>query len=115
MGASLAGLLILGLMLSAAVVMWRVDLVGALLNRSATHDAIQLEGEQARTLLDITATGFDTTDSTISATIKNDGATSVPVSSFSDMDVVVRYDAAAQAPLRLTYTATDPSPGRPVD
>jgi len=110
MGSSLAGLLILAVLLTASLMIWRVNLVGNVVIQSASKGALQLEGERARTVPNMVTASANRNNNTLAVTLQNDGATSVPVSGFPDMDVVVIYDLAAQTPLRLTYTATNPPP-----
>ena len=47
MGTSLAGLLILAVLLTASLGIWRVSLGGNVLIHSATKSATELEGERA--------------------------------------------------------------------
>ena len=110
MGSSLAGLLILAVLLSASLMIWRVNLSGNDLVSSASKNALQLEGDRARTVPSITTAKGDRNNNTLTVTVKNEGATSAAVSDFDKMDLVVFYDASAQNPVRLTYTATNPPP-----
>ena len=106
MGASLAGLLILAVMLSASIAIWRVTLAGDVGIQSATKAATQLAGEQARTIPNITAAAGNGNTNALSVTVKNDGATSVAVSSLPSMDVIVIYVSGAQAATDLLRLET---------
>ncbi len=110
MGTSIAGLLILALVFTASLAIWQVNLSGNTLIQGATKSATKLEGERARAIPSITTAKGETHNNTLSVTVKNDRVTSVPVSDFDKMDLVVLYDSAAQPPVRLTYTATNPPP-----
>lgn len=110
MATSLAGILILAVFFTGTVMLWRANLAGTAIVASANLSAIQIDGEQTRTVPSITTSKANRNSNTLAVTVLNDGATSVPVSDFSKMDVVVAYDAGAQAPVRLTYTATNPPP-----
>ena len=50
MGSSLAGHLILAVLLTASLIIWMVNLTG----NTLIHSATQLEGERARTIASIT-------------------------------------------------------------
>ncbi|MBC8281730.1 MAG: hypothetical protein H8E48_13175 [Chloroflexi bacterium] len=110
MGSSLAGLLILAVLLTASLMIWRVNLSGNDLVSSASRNALQLEGERARTVPSITSAKGDRNNNPLAVTVKNDGATSAAASDFDKMDLVVFYDSAAQPPVRLTYTSNNPPP-----
>lgn len=110
MGAALAGLLILSLMLTSSMMFWRVSLVGNDRMSTAQKQMIELKGEQARTILNITTAAGNRNNDTLSVSVKNDGATSVALTDFSKMEVIVIYDGATPAATRFTYTATDPPP-----
>ena len=110
MGAALAGLLILSLMLTSSMMFWRVSLVGNDRMSTAQKQMIELKGEQARTDLNITTAAGNRNNDTLSVSVKNDGATSLALTDFSKMEVIVIYDGATPAPTRFTYTATDPPP-----
>ena len=96
--------------MTASLGIWRVSLGGNALIHSATKSATELEGERARTVPSITTAKGDRNNNTLSVTVKNDGATAAPASDFDKMDIIVIYDSAAQAPVRLTYTTTNPPP-----
>ena len=110
MGSSLAGLLILALLLTGSLMILRVTMDGNTRIHIESTAASQREGERARTVASITTARGDRNNNSLSVTVKNDGATSATVSEFDDMDVVVFYDSAAQLPVRLTYTTTYPPP-----
>ena len=110
MGTALAGLLILSVMLTGAFMFWRVDLLGNDLFGNAKKAATKLQGEQVRTILSITTAAANRNNNTLAMSVKNDGATSVGVSEFPKMDLIVIFDGAVQAPLRLSYTESSPPP-----
>ncbi len=59
MGSTLAGLIILGVLLTGSFVLWRVNLVGNILVHGANRDALQLEGAKVRTVPSITTVKRD--------------------------------------------------------
>ena len=94
--------------MTASLGIWRVSLGGNVLIHSATKSATELEGERARTVPSITTAKGDRNNNTLTVTVKNDGATAAPLSDFDKMDIIVIYDSAAQSPVRLAYTASNP-------
>ena len=108
MGASLAGLLILSVMLTGAFMFWRVDLLGNDLMGAAQKQMIRLEGAKARTEFDITSTLADTGTAILALSVLNNGATSVAKSNFPTMDIIVHYTGGAKASMAFTYTASYP-------
>lgn len=98
MGASLAGLLIMSVFLTSAIVMWRVDLFSKVFVANAASAAIEHDGDQARTSIDITGAGGDVTDGMLTAYVKNVGSTSIAETDFPDMDFIVIYDLSTRAP-----------------
>ena len=110
MGSSLAGLLILAILLTGSLMIWQVNLAGTTRIHGASKGALQLEGERARTQPSITTAKADRNNNTLAVSVSNNGATSVSVSDLDKMDLVVFYDSAAQSPVRLTYTTTNPPP-----
>ena len=54
MGASLAGLLIMSLMLTSSLMFWRINVVGNALVRDAQAQMSRVEGHQVRTILSVT-------------------------------------------------------------
>ena len=115
MSSDLAGLLILAVMLTGALVMWRITLASNTAISRATKTATELEGEQTRTIPNITAATGNRNNNTLTVTVKNDGATSVALSDLPKMEVIVIYDGSVPAARRFTYTATAPSASRPMD
>ena len=73
MAASLAGLLILAVLLTASQLILRTTLSGNVLIGSSMKQITRLEGERARTKLSITAATGDTSNNTLPVTVKNDG------------------------------------------
>ncbi|MCI0902547.1 MAG: hypothetical protein J4N75_03520 [Chloroflexi bacterium] len=89
---------------------WQVNLASTTKIHGASKSALQLEGDRARSALSISNAKGDRNNNTLAVTVNNNGATLAPVSDFDKMDVFVFYDSAAQPPVRLTYTATNPPP-----
>jgi len=106
---NIAGVLILALLLAGGVAMSRAALVGNAINSGAQKQATELVGERARTDIDITGATGDTTNSTLTITVVNRGATAV--ADFSKTDLVVQYTPGTPAPLDLTYKASGPLVG----
>ncbi len=76
MGSSLAGLLILAILLTGSLIIWQVNLASSAKIHGASKDALQLEGDRARTVPSITTAKGDRNNNTLAVTVHNNGATS---------------------------------------
>ena len=108
MGTSLAGLLIVSVFVTSAITMWRVELMGIVLFADARKAATELEGEQARTKIDLITAGADPGTSILTVDVRNTGTISVSESDFPRMDVIVHYNGGVRASEAFTYTTSDP-------
>jgi hypothetical protein len=112
MSSSLAGLFILATLFTGALLLWRANILGEQLNGSAQKASANLQGLQVRTRPTITSAAADRNNNTLTLTVNNDGNTSVGLSSFAKMDLIVLFDGGVPDPLELTYTpAITPDPG----
>ena len=101
MASSLAGLLILVVFFTGALIMFRVNLLGNVLINAAMKESIDMSGDRARTAIEIpsSSTGDDPCDLTI--TIANTGTTAV--TDFSRMDFIVQFTTGSNTPEKLTF------------
>ena len=102
MGAALAGLLILSLMLTSFMMFWRVSLVGNDRISAAQKQMIQLEGRRARTEIDVTSSGSKSCR-TLVINLLNEGHTSVSKSEFPRMDIIIHFTGTSDPSQSLTY------------
>ena len=102
MGAALAGLLILSLMLTSFMMFWRVNLVGNDRISSAQKQMIQLEGRRNRTEIDVTSSGSKSCRSLV-INLLNEGHTSVSKSEFPWVDIIVHFTGSSDPSQSLTY------------
>ena len=112
MGAALAGLLVLGVLFSGALILFRIDLLGNRLVTDAVRDASEVAGEQVRT--QISLTGDQVTNAggscELTATADNTGATSI--ATFDEMDLIIQFTTGDNLPQLLTFVTGDtPSTG----
>ena len=102
MGATIAGLLILGVFFTAALMLFRTTLFGNVIVDNAMKESTQIEGARARTTISIISTTADNVTGTLKVEVKNTGSTSVP--NLSTGDVIVQFPEGNNNPQRLTYT-----------
>ena len=107
MGTALAGLLIIGVLLSGALIIFRSDLLGNLLVTDAVKESSQLTGEQVRTRINLTAASIDTGDGNCNLTVTGDNTGSMSIADFDKMDVIVQLTTGDTLPQRLTYVTGD--------
>ena len=69
MGSSLRGLIILAVLLTGSLVLWRVNLVRNNLIHGANRDALQLEGARARTVPSIITAKCDRNNNTLAVNV----------------------------------------------
>ena len=89
MGASIAGLLILAVFLTGALMLTRSTLFSNVVTSNAIKEAAQLAGERARTEIGITSSSTTTVfrcSTKLQITVDNTG--SVTISDFDKMDIV---------------------------
>ena len=102
MGAALAGLLILSVMLTGSLMFWRVTLVGNDRISTAQKQMIQLEGTRARTEIDVSSSGSKSCR-TLVINLLNEGHTSVSKSAFPWMDIIIHFTGTSDPSQALTY------------
>ena len=106
MEASVGGMLVMGVLLAAIVLMSGAIVVSNTLMGNALTEAADVSGERSRTVLAFqTATS---TGSNLDVAVKNTGSTSV--SAYEKMDFIVSYESGGSPVVaRLTYVDSSPS------
>ncbi|MCH7799958.1 MAG: hypothetical protein IIC24_00285 [Chloroflexi bacterium] len=100
MASSLAGLLIMGVFFTGALMMFHTSLFGNVLISNAMKEAVDLSGDRARTAIEIPSSiGDGTCNLTIN--IANTGTTAI--SGFSKMDIIVQFVTGNNSPHKLTF------------
>lgn len=107
MGIALAGLLIIGVLFSGALIIFRSDLLGNLLVTDAIKETSQLTGEQVRTRIDLTAVSIDTGDGNCNLTVTGDNTGSTSIADLDQMDAIVQFTTGDNLPQSLTYVTGD--------
>ena len=111
MGATIAGLLIMAVFFTGALMLFRTTLFGNVIVDNAMKESTQIEGARARTTISIISTTADNVTGTLKVEVKNTGSTSVP--NLSTGDVIVQFPGGNNNPQRLTYTESSLlSPGQ---
>ena len=111
MGSSLAGLLILAVLIGSSLMIWRVTLDSNTQIGTAIKQSTDREGARARTDIDVTAAGGATATGLLTLSLQNDGSTSFAKSDFSKIDIIVTYDSFSRPPEKFTYAVTGPAAG----
>ena len=111
MGPAIAGLLILGILFTGALMLFRTTLFGDVLISNAMKDASQLSAERARTIISINDTTGDT--ATLTVEVMNAGSTTIhplrlSLVDYSIMDIIVQFPGLDTTPRRLAYTESSP-------
>ena len=110
MGASLAGLLIITVLFTTALIIFRTNLFTNAQIGDSIKEISDVTGERARTVIKISTTTGDQSGGCDTARIQveNTGATSI--SNFSDMDVIVQFTSGDNQVQKLNYvTGNTPS------
>jgi len=111
MGIALAGLLIIGVLFSGALIIFRSELLGNLLVTDALKEASELTGEQVRTRIDLTDFEIDTGDGKCILTVTGDNTGATSIADLGKMDVIVqfttKFTTGDNPPQRLTYVTGD--------
>ena len=105
MASTLAGLLILAMLLTTSMTTFRSTLFGELAVSAASREASRALGDFARTGILIDSAVGDTFCS-LALVVINTGATRVL--DIGKMDVIVQFGSGANAAQRLTYTPSGP-------
>ena len=107
MAASVAGIMILAVFLVGGLMILRTSLFGDVLLGNAVKEAVDLEGERARTVIGLGTPSIDTGDGTCTLTVTGDNDGAVSLGDFSTMDVIVQTLEGNNAPVQLNYTTGD--------
>lgn len=107
MAASLAGLLIITVLFTAALIIFRTNLFTNAQIGDAIKEISNVTGERARTAIKLTTTTGDQSGGcdTTRFKVENTGATSI--SNFSDMDVIVQFTTGNNQVQKLNYVTGD--------
>ena len=89
MGISIAGLLILGVFLTAVLLLGRSATISSTVVATSAKDAIDRSGERARTMFRIENTTVSGAGADLTVQVENIGAMSI--SDFPHMDLIVKY------------------------
>ena len=109
METSLGGMLIMGVMLAAIVLMSRSIIVADLATGTAIKEAAELSGERART--ELTLMSFPSIGSDLYADVKNSGSTSI--AKLERIDYIIHYTQTNDnlKIIRLAYDTANPAAG----
>ena len=107
MAASVAGIMVLAVFLVGGLMVLRTSIFGDVPLGNAVKEAVDLEGERARTVIDLGSPSIDTGDGTCTLTVTGDNDGSISIGDFSLMDVIVQTLEGNNAPVQLNYTTGD--------
>ena len=114
MDTTIGGILVIGVLLGAVVLMSRASILANTTVGTAVKQAADVAGERSRT--DLNVVDFPTVGTKVDVNVKNTGNTSI--SDFPHMDYIVAYTQVAGGPSgspvveRLTYITGSPPSGR---